>query len=156
DPLFVPFRDKCLVLPRASQLACPAGQHGLWPADLSLRGFTGGLIHPPTRPARRAGSWRPSAQLDAGPRTADRSCIRGPPRLGDLLAVLQETQRRPQFHAERAAEAPPAGIGDLDVANNGMVGKRLGDERLCAAAIAAPGAAELQEGRARERIDLDA
>ena len=71
-----------------------------------------------------------------------------------FLAVAQEHERRPQFHAERASEAPAARIGDLDVAHRGMRSESVGDERLGAPAPAAPGTAELEQRRPLEGVDF--
>src|SRR5215510_12459754 len=118
-------------------------RHGAF-CPLSSEHFTGALIRPPG----------PLAGLDPGQRIADGGRVGRPHQPHDLVAVLQEHQRRPQLHAERTSEAVPAGVGDLDVADGGMIGERLGDERLRAAAMPAPRAAELQERRPREGIDL--
>src|SRR5689334_22524505 len=53
--------------------------------------------------------------LRQGPRDFFR--IAWPHQFRYLLAVAKEHERRPEFHAERAAEPPAARVGDLDMAH---------------------------------------
>src|SRR6185503_11809592 len=73
-----------------------------------------------------------------------------------FLPVLEEDQRRPQLDLERAAQAATARVGDLEVAYLRMRRHGGGEQGLRRAAVAAPGAAELEQGGAFERIDLAA
>src|SRR5690349_17650473 len=70
-----------------------------------------------------------------------------------LRAVAQEDERGPELHAEGAAEPAAAGVLDLDVPQV-VPRERLLDERLRAPAVAAPGAAELEQRRARKLVDF--
>ena len=63
-----------------------------------------------------------------------------------FLPVLQDHERRPELDAKRAPEGLATPVGDLDVTHTRMRGQRFGDQRLRAAAMAAPGSAELDHG----------
>jgi len=107
----------------------------------------------PARPARAAGgAVRLGVDLSQG--LPDLVALVRAHELRPFFSVAQEDERRPELDAEGAAEAPAAGVGDLDVAHALVAGERFGDQRLRAAAVAAPGAAELEQRRARHRVDL--
>jgi quercetin dioxygenase-like cupin family protein len=93
---------------------------------------------------------------EARERFADRGGAARPHKARGFLAVIQEHERRPELHAERAPERLAARVGDLQVPHAGMRGEGFSDERLGAAAVAAPGTAELEERRAFKRVDLGA
>src|SRR6185295_9184857 len=98
------------------------------------------------RPRRRRYSRR--ASLDLPESLLDVPGVGRAHQLRRFLAVAQEDERRPELDGEGAAEALAAGVGHLDVAHVRVRAERLGDERLRAAAMAAPGAAELEQGGA--------
>ena len=101
-----------------------------------------------------AAATRKTLAVDLRERFANGAGAWGPYQPGRFLAVAQEHERRPEFHAERAPEAPAARIGDLDVAHRGMRSESVGDERLGAPAPAAPGTAELEQRRPLEGVDF--
>jgi hypothetical protein len=74
----------------------------------------------------------------------------------DLAAVLEENESRPELDAEGAPKPLSARVGDADVANLIVLRKRAGDERLRAAAMAAPRITELEHGRAGKPVDVAA
>src|SRR5882724_825406 len=78
----------------------------------------------------------------------------GADQLRAFVTVLEEDERRPELHLEGAAEALAARVRDLDVSHARMGSQSFRDERLRAAAVAAPGAAELEQRRALHRVDL--
>ena len=94
--------------------------------------------------------WR----IDAGDGVGDGGRIVRPHQPHDLAAVAQEDEGRPQLDAERAPERPAAAVFDADVAQRRAVGDCRGDQRPRGAAPAAPARAELEDGRAGERVDL--
>src|SRR4051794_23185088 len=81
---------------------------------------------------------------------ADFLRIRRPHRPGQLVAVLEEHQRRPQLHPERPAQRLPLAVTDLDVPDAGVVCQRRGNRRLRALAELAPARPELQHRRPRK------
>src|SRR5438132_1019808 len=99
---------------------------------------------------------RVGLNIDSGERFLDLVAVIRPHELRCLLAVAQEDERRPELHAEGAAKALAARVGDLDVAHARVLRDRLGDQRLRAPAPAAPRAAELEQRRSLERVDLGA
>ena len=70
-----------------------------------------------------------------------------------FATVGEEDERGPELDAVRAAERLAAAVFDLDVANAGTRAQRARDQRLGGAAMTAPRAAELEQGRAGERVD---
>ena len=87
---------------------------------------------------------RVSLWVDLRQRFANRARAVGPYEPGGFPAVAQEHERGPQFHAERASEAPAARVGDLDMAHAGMRGESVGDERLGALVLVVLGCVELE------------
>jgi hypothetical protein len=92
--------------------------------------------------------------IDIGERPADRIRIGWPDEARDFPAVLEEHEGRPELHAEGAAEPTSARIGDLDMADTGVIGERIVNDGLGAAAMTAPRAAEFQERGAGEGVDF--
>lgn len=74
----------------------------------------------------------------------------------DLDATLQEDERWPEFHAERAPEPAPGAIFDAQVAHRRALNQYSIDERASPLAVRAPLGAEFDDQRLGESVDFGA
>jgi hypothetical protein len=95
-----------------------------------------------------------SGRINLTKRTLKRGRIGRPNEACGLLAIFQKYQRRPELHTEGTSEPSTAGVGDSDMTDAVMTRERRFDQRLRAAAMAAPRIAEFEHGRPCEIIDL--
>src|SRR6202000_3006035 len=95
-----------------------------------------------------------SARRDLVERARDLARIGRANEARNLLTVVHEDQRRPEFHAKRAAKRTALAVLDLQVPQRGMRTHRLCQQRLRSAAVATPSRTELDERRAFERVKL--